>query len=62
MQAQPMGPQIVINNRDNDPNALFEGFRKRGAKEFTGKEDHLTANDWLAHIENIFYLFRCTCK
>ena len=28
--AQAPGPQIVINNREHDPNALFERFRKRG--------------------------------
>ena len=41
---------------------LFECFRKRGPKEFTGKEDPLTADDWLAHTENIFNLFECTGK
>ena len=60
VRPQNMGPQIVTNNRDNDPNVLFESFRKGGSKEFTGKEDPLTANDWLAHTENIFYLFQCT--
>ena len=29
VQHQHTGPQIVINNRDNDPNVLFERFRKR---------------------------------
>ena len=33
---QPPGTQIVINDKENDPNALFERFRKRGRKEFTG--------------------------
>ena len=60
VQHQHTGPQIVINNRDHDPNVLFECFRKRGPKEFTGKEDPLTIDDWLAHIENIFDLFECT--
>ena len=60
MQAQPMGPQIVINNRDKDPNVLFKCFRKRDPKEFTGKQDPLTADDWLAPTKNIFDLFRCT--
>ena len=60
MQPPHMRPQIVIQNRDHDPNVLFERFRKRGSKEFTGQEDPLTANDWLAHTENIFDLFRCT--
>ena len=60
--AQAPGPQIVINNRKHDPNALFERFRKRGPKEFTGHEDLLAADDWLEHIENIFEVFRCTGK
>ena len=55
-----MGPQIVIQNRDHDPNVLFERFLKKDPKEFTGQEDPLTANDWLTHTENIFDLFRCT--
>ena len=58
--AQPLGPQIVINNREHDPNALFEKFRKRGPKEFTGHEEPLAADDWLEHTENIFEVFRCT--
>ena len=57
VQHQHMGLQIVINNRDKDLNMLFERFRKRGPKEFTGKEDPLTADDWLAHTKNIFNLF-----
>ena len=62
IQPQHMDPQIVINNCDNDPNVLFKRFRKRGPKEFIGKEDHLTADDWMAHIENIFDLFQCTSR
>ena len=58
--AQSLGPQIVINNREHDPNALFERFRKRGPKEFTGHEDPLGANDWLEHTENMFEIFTCT--
>ncbi|WP_193450495.1 retrotransposon gag family protein [Streptomyces plicatus] len=53
-------PPIVINQREHDPNALFEKFRKRGPKEFYGTEDPLTADDWLAHTENIFEVFQCT--
>ncbi|WP_274923121.1 hypothetical protein, partial [Streptomyces clavifer] len=34
-------PPIVINQREHDPNALFEKFRKRGPKEFYGTEDPL---------------------
>ena len=62
VQHQHTGPQIVINNRDKDPNILFEHFHKRGPKEFTGKEDPLTVDDWLAHTENIFDFFECTGK
>ncbi|XXG47447.1 hypothetical protein AAC387_Pa02g2093 [Persea americana] len=62
VQHQHTSPQIVINNRDKDPNVLFEHFRKRGPKELIGKEDPLTADDWLAHTENIFDLFECTGK
>jgi len=53
-------PAVVIHQREHDPNALFEKFRKRGPKEFVGTEDPLVADDWLAHIENIFEIFRCT--
>ena len=60
VQPQHMGPQIVINNHDNDPNVLFVRFRKRRPKGFTRKEDPLTAEDWLAHTKNIFDLFQCT--
>ena len=57
--AQPPGTQIVINNRENDPNALFERFRKRSPKEFTGHEDPLATDDWLEHTTNVFEVFRC---
>lgn len=57
VQAQPA---IVINQREHDPNALFEKFRKRGPKEFFGTEDPLAADDWLEHTENIFEIFQCT--
>lgn len=57
VQAQPA---IVINQREHDPNALFEKFRKRGPKEFLGSEDPLAADDWLEHTENIFEIFQCT--
>ena len=62
VQHQHTSPQIVINNRDKDPNVLFKRFRKRGPKELIGKEDPLTADDWLAHTENMFDLFECTGK
>ena len=38
---------------------LYEKFRKSGLNEFTRQEDPLAVDDWLAHIENIFDLFRC---
>ncbi|KAJ8633208.1 hypothetical protein MRB53_026544 [Persea americana] len=37
----PLGMNIVINNKDHDPNVLFERFRKRGPKEFSSQEDPL---------------------
>ena len=40
-QAQPQrnaGPQIVFNNRADDPNILFERFKKRGPRDFSGQE------------------------
>ena len=52
--------QLLGHHRDRDPNILFERFRKKGPKEFTGQEDPLAADDWLAHTENIFDLFQCT--
>ena len=39
-------PAPVQNNRVDNPNLLFERFRKRGPKEFTGQEDPLVADDW----------------
>ena len=55
-----MDAQLAVQQRDRDPNVLFERFRKRGPKDFTGQEDPLTADDWLVHTENIFDLFQCT--
>ena len=57
---QPGGPNIIINNREQDPNILFERFRKRGPKEFSGQEDPLAADDWLVNVEKIFDVFTCT--
>ena len=54
------GHNIITYSRENDPNYLFERFRKRAPKEFTGQEDPLTAGDWLAHMENIFEVFICS--
>lgn len=58
--AQPTCTQIVINNRGNDPNALFEHFLKRDPKGFTRQEGPLAADDWPVHTENIFDVLRCT--
>ena len=60
--AQPAGAQFVFNNRGHDPNDLYERFRKRGPKEFTGQEDPLAADDWLEYTENIYEIFQCTGK
>ncbi|XXG76906.1 hypothetical protein AAC387_Pa08g1168 [Persea americana] len=49
--AQPPGTQIVFNNRGNDLNDLYEPFRKRGPKDFTGHEDPLAPDNWLERIE-----------
>ena len=57
---QPGGPNIIINNREQDPNILFERFRKRGPKEFSSQEDLLAADDWLVNVEKIFDVFTCT--
>ncbi|XXG68434.1 hypothetical protein AAC387_Pa06g1521 [Persea americana] len=57
VQTQSLGTQIVFNNRGNDPNDLFERFRKRGPKECTGQEDPLATDDWLEHTKNIFEVF-----
>ena len=53
----PPGP---AHHRGNDPNVLYERFRKRGPKEFAGTEDPMAADDWLEQIENIFEIFTCT--
>ena len=60
LPAQPMGTQIVLNNRENDPNALFECFREKGPKEVTRQEDPLAAYDCLEHTENTYEVFRCS--
>ena len=57
IQAQPAGAQFVFNNRGHDPNDLYERFRKRGPKEFTGQEDPLATDDWLQYTENIYEIF-----
>ena len=57
---QPLGPNIVINNRDHDTNILYERFRKRGPKQFSRQEDPITVDDWLANTQKIFYVFICT--
>ena len=57
---QPLGPNIIINNRDHDPNILFKRFRKRGPNDFSGQEDSLAADDWLVNTEKIFDVFTCT--
>ena len=46
--------------RESDPNSLYEKFRKRGAIEFTGLEDSLTADEWIVHTENVFETMQCT--
>ena len=43
---QPLGPNIITNNRDHDPNILFE--------------DPLAADNWLVNTEKIFDVFTCT--
>ena len=57
---QPLGLNIIINNRDRDPNILFERFHKRGPKEFLSQEDLSATDDWLVNTEKIFDVFMCT--
>ena len=57
---QPLGPNIIINNREQDPNILSERFRKRAPKEFSGQEDLLAVDDWIVNTEKIFDVFTCT--
>ena len=62
-QTQPrqhLGPNIVINNREQDPNILFERFRKRAPKEFSSQEDPLAVDDWIVNTEKIFDVCTCT--
>ena len=56
---QPLGPNIVINNRDHNPNILFERFRNTAPRKFSGQEDPLAADDWLINTEKIFDVFTC---
>ena len=39
--------QVVVQHKENDPNVLFEQFRKRGATKFYGTEDVMQADEWL---------------
>ena len=57
-----MAPPVGGNNRANDPNVLYERYRKRDPKESLGTENPLSADDWLEHTENIFEIFTCTCR
>ena len=58
-QAQQTQP-IVVNHRHDDPNIMFERFKKRGPREFLGQEDPIAADDWLTNTERIFDVFTCT--
>lgn len=57
---QALGPNIIINNREQDPNILFEIFRKRAPKEFSGQEDPLATDDLIVNTEKIFDVFTRT--
>ena len=59
---QVLGPNIIINNREQDPNILLERFRKRAPKEFSSQEDLLAADDWIVNTEKIFDVFTCTSR
>ena len=45
---------MVVQSKENDPNIMYEQFRKRGATEFYGTENVMKANEWLEHIEDVF--------
>ena len=71
LQAPPVPPvqppisvitQVVVQSKENDPNILYEQFRKRGATEFRGIEDVLKADEWLEHIKAVFGIVTCTQK
>ena len=42
-QPPNVGTQVVVQSKENDPNVLYEQFRKRGATEIYGTEDVLKA-------------------
>lgn len=42
-----LGTQVVIQSKDNEPNALYEKFQKRGATKFHGNEDAIETDEWL---------------
>lgn len=48
------GPQAANQLRGNDPNSLYERFRKRGATKFYGNEGAVKADEWLDHIGDVF--------
>ena len=48
--------------RKNDPNILYEQFRKRGATEFRDTEDVMQADEWLEHTGDVFGTIVCMQK
>ena len=63
VQPPPIVPaQVVVQQKERDPNVLYEQIRKRGATEFHGTEGVIQADEWLEHIENVFEMITCTVR
>ena len=52
----------MVQHKENDPNILYEQFRKRGAIDFHDTKDVMQADEWLEHINNVFGTIVCTQK
>ena len=52
----------MVQSKENDPNILYEQFRKRRATEFYGAEDVMKDDRWLEHIKDVFSTIVCTQK
>ena len=46
--------------KEYDLNELVEKFRKRFPSEFHGIEDAAVADEWVAQMEKIYEVFKCT--
>ena len=55
------GTQVIFQSKE-DPNTLYEKFRKRGATKFYGNEDAIKIDGWPKHIGDVFKTVVCDNK